>query len=318
MARDIDFNIGTHTLQRGCDIRDDVVLGRIYGNEDGPAVVVMGGISATRFVADGGRLDRGWWGRLVHKGGPIDLSRFHVIGMDFAPNLGSEHCPDAITPLDQAARLKALLDAQGISKVAAIIGSSYGGMSALAFAQHYPEALGQLCVIGAAHRPYPIGVAWRGIQRRIVRLGIEAGHPKAGLKLARELAMTTYRTPAEFADRFSLAETRSDPVMFDICDYLGARGDAFAAEMDAQKFLALSESIDLHRIEPEAIKTPTLLMTAISDQLAPLPEMRELRDRLGGPSELFTFNSLYGHDAFLKEYDAIGPRLAEFCDSLER
>jgi len=212
--------------------------------------------------------------------------------------------------------LKALLDDNAITKVAAIIGSSYGGMCALAFARDYPDSLDQLCVIGAAHRPYPIGVGWRGIQRRIVRLGLEANKPKDGLKLARELAMTTYRTPVEFADRFTLEETRTRPSQFDICDYLGSRGDVFAENMDAKRFLALSESIDLHRVEPETISTPTLLMTAISDQLAPLPDMRELRDRLSGPSELYTFTSLYGHDAFLKEYDAMDPRLAEFCKGL--
>ena len=159
-------------------------------------------------------------------------------------------------------------------------------------------------------------MAWRGIQRRAVRLGIEAGRPKEGLKLARELAMTTYRTAEEFADRFELKETSTSPSQFDICDYLGSRGDAFAELMDAQRFLALSESIDLHRVEPEEITTPTLLMSAISDQLAPLTDMRELRDRLSGPSELFTFTSLFGHDAFLKEYDAMSPRLAEFCGEL--
>ena len=113
------------------------------------------------------------------------------------------------------------------------------------------------------------------------------------------------------------AETATSPSQFDICDYLGSRGDAFAELMDAERFLALSESIDLHRVEPEAIKTPTLLMSAISDQLAPLTDMRELRDRLGGPSELFTFTSLYGHDAFLKEYDAMSPRLTDFCGGLK-
>jgi len=296
-------------------------MGRLYGNSDGPVIVVMGGISASRFIADAEDTTprnngRGWWSTLVREGGPIDLNTFQVLGMDFAPAVESDNRPDCITTHDQAERLKALLDAQGISKIAAIIGSSYGGMTALAFAHDYPEAVGQLCIIGAAHKPYPIGVAWRGIQRRAVRLGIEAGRPKEGMKLARELAMTTYRTAAEFADRFDLAETATSPSQFDICDYLGSRGDAFAELMDAERFLALSESIDLHRVEPEAIKTPTLLMSAISDQLAPLTDMRELRDRLGGPSELFTFTSLYGHDAFLKEYDAMSPRLAEFCGGL--
>jgi len=81
-------------------------------------------------------------------------------------------------------------------------------------------------------------VGWRGIQRRVVRLGLEADKPEAGLKLARELAMTTYRTPEEFADRFDLKKVGADPISFDICSYLGSRGDVFAANMDPQRFLA--------------------------------------------------------------------------------
>ena len=321
LGHDIEMKLGTHTLDRGCDLSDDVVHGRVYGNLEGPVIVVLGGISATRFVCDApphqkSRQGRGWWSRLVREGGAIDLNRFKVIGYDFAPNDGGDACPETITTTDQARRLKALLDSQGITKIAALIGSSYGGMCGLAFARDYPDMIGQLCIIGAAHRPYPIGVGWRGIQRRVVRLGLEAGKPEEGLKLARELAMTTYRTPEEFAHRFDLKETATNPSQFDICDYLGSRGDVFAANMDARRFLALSESVDLHRVEPESISTPTLLMTAISDQLAPLPDMRELRDRLAGSSELFTFTSLYGHDAFLKEYDAMDPRLAEFCAGL--
>ena len=321
MPRDITFNIGDNTLERGCVLKDDRVVGRLYGEDGKPVIVVMGCISASRFIADAQvsssrNNGRGWWSTLVHQGGPIDTQKFQVLGIDFAPTVDSNNRPDSITTFDQAARLKALLNAASISRVAAIIGSSYGGMTALAFAQAFPKLVGKLCVIGAAHKPYPIGVAWRGIQRRAVRLGIEAGRPKEGLKLARELAMTTYRTAEEFADRFELKETATSPSQFDICDYLGSRGDAFAELMDAERFLALSESIDLHRVEPEAITTPTLLMSAISDQLAPLTDMRELRDRLGGPSELFTFTSLFGHDAFLKEYDAMSPRLAEFCGNL--
>jgi len=313
---DIKLERGAISLERGCAMQNDIVRGRLYGNMNGPLIIVMGGISATRFVADGGRLDRGWWSQLVRKGGAIDLNQFKILGIDFAPEKDGADCPETITTADQAARIVDLLKAENLGPAKAIIGSSYGGMCALSFAQNYPDWVENLCIIGAAHKPYPIGVGWRGIQRRVVRLGLDAGTPEAGLKLARELAMTTYRTPEEFSDRFDLEETQNKPSQFDICDYLGSRGDVFAEQMDAKRFLALSESIDLHRVEPENITTPTVLMTAISDQLAPLTTMRELRDRLAGPSELFTFTSLYGHDAFLKEYDAMAPRLEEFCKDI--
>ena len=313
-ATDIQAELGEWELERGCTMSGDVVRGRLVGKEGGPLVVVLGGISATRFVAEdpSGRNGRGWWSRLVRPGGAIDLGRVRVLGLDFGPNVGAQSCPETITTTDQARRLKALIDAHDLGAVSALIGSSYGGMCGLAFARDYPDQINALCVIGAAHKPYPIGVGWRGIQRRVVRLAIEAGRPEAGLKLARELAMTTYRTAEEFADRFDLEETASAPSAFDICDYLGSRGDRFADGMDAQRFLALSESIDLHRVMPEDITTPTLIMGAISDQLAPLPALRELRDRLAGESELYTFTSLYGHDAFLKEWDAMEPRLERF------
>jgi len=102
---------------------------RMYGPEGAPIIVVLGGISATRFVADGGRHNRGWWYTLVRDGGPIDLTKFRVLGLEFAPTGDSRECPDTITTGDQASRLKAVMDAQGIEKVAAIIGSSYGGMT---------------------------------------------------------------------------------------------------------------------------------------------------------------------------------------------
>ncbi|MEM9599853.1 MAG: homoserine O-succinyltransferase [Pseudomonadota bacterium] len=311
-GRDIETELGDWTLERGCQMNGDVVRGRLYGPDGAPLIVVLGGISATRFVADSEPSGRGWWSRLVRRGGAIDIDRVQVLGLDFAPNETGLSCPETITTGDQAKRLKALLDAHQLGPLAAMIGSSYGGMCALAFARDYPHKVARLCIIGAAHNPYPIGVGWRGIQRRIVRLALAAGQPESGLKLARELAMTTYRTPEEFADRFAPSETASDPARFDICDYLESRGNAFANRMDAERFLALSESIDLHQVEPETIHTPTLLMSAISDQLAPLPILRELRDRLAGDSELFTFTSLFGHDAFLKEYDAMEPRLTAF------
>ena len=39
-GRDIELSLGTHTLSRGCELKDDHVKGRIYGNPDGPVIIV--------------------------------------------------------------------------------------------------------------------------------------------------------------------------------------------------------------------------------------------------------------------------------------
>ena len=288
------------------------ITGRLYGPAGAPLVVVLGGISASRFVAAGAGERQGWWPELVCQGGAIDLQRFRVLGMEHAPEDGAG-AQAAVTTEDQASRLRILLDQLGVARAAAVIGSSYGGMVGLAFARLYPKRLERLCVISASHRPYPPGVAWRGIQRRIVRLGLASGQAEDGLRLARELAMTTYRTPQEFAARFSARQSGHAPLRFDVCDYLHHCGERFARTMTAARFLALSESIDRHRIEPEGIRTPALLIAVDSDQLAPPEEMQALQARLGGPALLRTISSPYGHDAFLKETQKLSPLLSRFC-----
>jgi len=89
--RDRPFDVGaTDTvLERGDTLRGDVAHARMYGQEGAPIIVVLGGISATRFVADGGRNNRGWWSTLVRDGGPIDLSKFQVLGLELLVWLGA-------------------------------------------------------------------------------------------------------------------------------------------------------------------------------------------------------------------------------------
>ncbi|MDQ7019925.1 MAG: homoserine O-succinyltransferase [Robiginitomaculum sp.] len=314
MAQDVDVFLDHPALQGGDTPMGDHIRARLYGKKDAPLIIVLGGISATRFIADEAGQPAGWWPAMVGEGSPIDLRKTQVLGLDFAPQSHGDGSAIALSTQEQASRLRSVLDHLGIETAAAIIGASYGGMVALAFAKDTPARLGALCVISATHRPFPLGVAWRGIQRRIVRLAIQAGRPEDGLALARELAMTTYRSAEEFTERFEAMPTGANPTRFDVCDYLMACGAKFSSTMSAERFMALSESIDLHRVEPEDIKTPALLIASRSDQLAPPAEMQILQSRLGGPSDLVTLDSPYGHDAFLKETKALGSLLSAFIN----
>lgn len=278
------------------------------GASDAPTVIVQGGISATRDVSAPAGAEPGWWQALVAEGAAIDLARYRVLAIDWltAAELGAR----AISSEDQADALAALLDALGIAKAHAFVGSSYGAMVALAFAARHPQRADRLVLLAGAHRSHPLSTAQRSVQRGIVRLGQQSGQLDEALALARQLAMTTYRGSAEFGRRFTGEPSwRDERFHFPVEDYLEHQGRRFVERFDAERYLALSESIDLHAVEPEQVSLPTTLIGFPSDRLVPLADLCELQRRLRGPATLEVVESPFGHDAFLKEPEQLAPLL---------
>lgn len=292
-------------LQSGERLGQRQVVGRLHGRVGAPLIVVAGGISAGRFVHRTETNGLGWWSGAVSIRGPIDLSRFQVLAFDYAPEAEDGSKSVTITTHDQARLLGLILDEIGDPVVSAFVGCSYGGMIGLAFAELFPERVEQLIVVSAAHRAHPQATAWRGIQRRILKLAQEAGRPEDGVALARELAMTTYRTAEEFAERFETEAPTSAGQAYPVCEYLTARGKAYRTHTTPSRWLSLSDSIDRHNVTPEAITTPTTLIGFTSDRLVPIDDIRELAARLPALFRLVEAPSLYGHDAFLKEDEAV-------------
>jgi len=279
---------------------------RLFGPDDAPSVAIAGGISAGRAIADGAG-DRGWWRNIVGPGAAIDLRTTRVIGFDFLPNPGET--ARTITTGDQARALAHALSAIGVKSLSAFVGASYGGMLALAFAEQFPARVRKLCVISAADRPHAASTAVRGIQRRIVEFAIRGGDPKAGLSLARQLAMTTYRTPEEFEARFPHRPGANAGDPYAVCDYLIARGEAY--HMAPERFVTLSDSIDRHRVNPALISAPSLFIAAAEDRLVPAADTRRLA-AAAAAGRYVEISSLYGHDAFLKEDCVIAPLIRDF------
>jgi homoserine O-acetyltransferase len=298
---------GPTSLHHGGTL-DSLQIGYSLSGEPGmPVVLALGGISASRYVFDptGGR--NGWWHELVGPGKAIDTQRVAVLGMDYIGGSGATTGPTAgvsfpcISSHDQAQAIVHLLDHLQIPKLAAIVGASYGGMVALAFGERFSHRVERLIVISAADIPHPMATAWRSVQRNMARLGLEAGCPTQALELARALAMSTYRSPEEFAARF-----RKPPRMeygrpvFAVEEYLQARGREYAARNRPEGFICLSESIDLHQVDATKIPVRTEVVAVREDQLVPIADMRALTARLPD-ARLHEFSSLLGHDAFLKE-----------------
>lgn len=305
---------GSMTLSHGGALDSVRIAYCVTGPAHGPVVAALGGISAGRYVAASAAGNPGWWSNLAGRGRALDTTRFRVLGIDYLGGSGATTGPrgvahfPTVSSLDQARLLCATLNHLGIATLHAIAGASYGGMVALAFGERYPDRVARLLVVSAADVTHPMATAWRSLQRHVLRFALAQGQGREGLKLARALAMATYRSPEEFAARFRVpARVDGDGFRFAVEDYLFARGEEYAAHYDPQSYLRLSESIDLHAVDARRVTTPATLVAVREDQLVPLADMRALAARLAGPTQLVEISSIYGHDAFLKEADQLRP-----------
>jgi homoserine O-acetyltransferase len=288
-------------LQSGDALEQTTVIARVYGPANAPMVVAAGGISAGRVLfakEDTTDTAPGWWEGVAGPGEALDLNRFRVLSIEFAPQLPASRVY-TITTHDQARLVRLLLDQLGVQKIYSFIGASYGAMIGLAFAELYPDDVERLCIISAAHRAHPMSTAFRGLQRRMLQFGKENGKPQEGISLARQLAMTTYRSDAEFSERFDGAPPSTAGGNYVVCQYLRARGDAYAAT-DVNRWISMSDSLDRHRVDPSKIKARVYLAAVPTDRLVPYDDMKALDEQLAD-SVFIEFPSLYGHDAFLKE-----------------
>ena len=295
-------------LASGQQLAAREVVGRMHGPGRGPLVVVAGGISSDRFAAR-------WWSWAVRPGGPIDLERVRVLAFDLLP--GRDDPGVTLTTTDQARLLANLLDSLGEGRVDVFIGASYGGCIGLAFAAAFAERIGELAAISAAHRVHPAATAWRGVQRRLLGFARDCGREAEGIALARELAMTTYRTAEEFALRFSPFPPAEAGEPYPVCDYLISRGAAYAEATSAARWISLSDSLDRHSLEPEAVRCPLTVIGFTSDALVPIADIRELAARAPNLRRLIEAPSIFGHDAFLKERELVGRALHDLLTPLQ-
>lgn len=280
------------------------------GPATAPAVLVLGGISAGRHLTASRRYpEPGWWPGQVGPGRALDPTRLRLIGIDW---LGADGGLDApIDSADQADALAAVLDELGVRRLRLLVGASYGAMVGLSFAARHGERLRHLLAISGGHRAHPYASALRSVQRAIIRLAADPAQRPAALAVARQLAMLGYRTPAEIAGRFPHgASVAEGDVTVAAQAWLHGHGQRHARRTCATAALRLSESIDLHDVDPATIRTPATVVAVPQDAVVPVADLCDLVERLAGPAQLRLLPSPFGHDAFLKEHEAIAAAIA--------
>lgn len=294
----------------------------LTGLAGAPVVLALGGISATRHVlSNADDPSSGWWEGIGGAGRALDGNVRRVLGVEFMDGgRDAQGLPSrVVTTHEQAAAVVELLDALGIEQLDAAIGASYGGMVALALAERWPARVRRIVVISAAHEPHPMSTALRALQRATVELGLRTGHHVEAMIIARGVAMTTYRSAREFAERFPVSARAEHvpgaPIEFDVERYLRHSGERFSERMAPARFLALSLSADLHRVAPEQVSVPTTLIAAQGDTLVPPSQMRELGRLLPHLVAFHTLRSRRGHDAFLTETGRLSRLLTTILDA---
>jgi len=231
-----------------------------------------------------------------------------------------------------------LLDQLGIERVYAVIGGSLGGMQVLEWAAMYSDRVERIVPIAAGASFSDQGIAYNEVQRRVIMLDpawqngeYEDGEgPRYGLAIARMLGMITYQSDELMSARFQrrpgarYTEWPEFLGRYDVEGYLHYQGDKLVRRFDANSYLYLTRAMDSHDLGRgrggyhaglSRIRARTLAIGIRSDILFWPNQVRSLAEDLRAFSvdaRYWELDSPNGHDAFLKDFDQIGPVIAAF------
>jgi homoserine O-acetyltransferase len=286
----------------------------------------------------------GWWDHSIGPGKAIDTDRWFVVCPNVLGGCQGTTGPSSIAPdgrpygsrfptitiRDQVVVEAALADALGIERWAAVIGGSMGGMRALEWAVGYPDRLERAVVVacGAAASAEQIGLcavqneairsdpAWRGGDY----YGAGPGEgPHRGMGLARRIGHLSYRSEPELAARFGRSPQPGEDAFregrYAVESYLDHHADKLARRFDAGSYVVLSEAMNHHDVGrgrgglAEAlgrVRCKVSIAGIDSDRLYPLYLQQEMAELLPGRPDVTVVHSMYGHDSFLIESEAVG------------
>lgn len=287
------------------DIEVDCCL---WGPQDKPLIVILGGISASRWAIDCPLgTQTGWWNQVIHDDLTLNKNNYRFLTFEYFTFSDCVTNPPVISTQDQAKLLHKIQRKLDLPQFHAVIGSSYGGMVALAFAAKYPESLDRLVCIAAADKNSIKSQALRQIQRTIIGLGEQFALDSVGQKqlvsLARSLAMVGYRGESEWEQRFQQGEAGN--ALNEVTSYLQFHGDRFAEKFAATRYCQLSRSIDFHQVDVSSIEADTLLIGLSTDQMVPVSFIQIMGEKFKHSCQIHLIDSIYGHDGFLLEAEQI-------------
>jgi homoserine O-acetyltransferase/O-succinyltransferase len=278
-------------LRSGAELRDYELVYETYGRlnaDKSNAVLVCHALNASHHVAGsyaGQDKSEGWWDNLIGPGKPLDTDKFFVIGinnlgscfgstgpMHVNPATGRVYGADfpVVTVQDWVDAQARVLDALGITQLAAVLGGSLGGMQALDWSLRYPQRMRHCIAIATAPSLSAQNIAFNEVARRaiITDPDFHDGHfyahgvvPKRGLRVARMIGHITYLSDDVMESKFGRKmrdvqgalpldgraadfNYSTQDIEFQIESYLRYQGDKFSEYFDANTYLLITRALD--------------------------------------------------------------------------
>lgn len=323
------------TLESGYRLPGYHLAYHTYGtlNARGDNVVwVFHALTANSDAAD-------WWSGLVGEGKLFDPARYFIVCVNmpgscygsigplekipFCSHLFYHDFP-LFTTRDMIRAYQPLRAFLGIRKIFAGIGGSMGGQQLLEWAIEEPGLFEHIIPLAtnAVHSPW--GRAFNASQRLCIETDAtwKQWYPGAGMegmKAARSVALlsyrhyTTYEQHQQDGDSETLLGFRSE-------SYQRYQGEKLARRFNAFSYYRLSQSMDAHHVGRgrggieaalRQIEARVLVFGIRSDILFPPEEQHYIAEHIPD-AEFHLIDSIYGHDGFLLEFDAIQEEVIRF------
>lgn len=296
--------------------------------------------------------NQGWWQGLIGRGKALEPDRYFIICSNLLGSCYGTTGPTSINPqtdlkygmefppistIDMAQVQKALLDYLQIPFVQTIIGGSLGAMVTWQLAVTFPELARSVIPVAGTTAASPWVIGLNEVARQAILLQSESGNGihGAGLKLARMIAMISYRSEISFAQRFKRERVKNhsgnifDPEnRFQVENYLHYQGKKLVKRFDPFSYLTLTKAMDWHDVSigfsdtTEAlneIKASVLTVGIDTDRLFTAREMKQTAAQLTKLNKSIQYReikSIHGHDAFLIEYEQLNQIVASFLEEV--
>ncbi len=331
------FTIPDFRLQSGGVLAEATIsyltLGRLAPDGRNAILMTHGYTSGPEYVLGGEGASEGSWSALVGPGRPIDTDRYFVVSSNMlGSSFGSTNAasidpatgrpygsrfPD-LTVTDIVTAQRHLIEHLGVRHLVAVIGPSYGGFQAFAWAVTFPDLMHGIVAVVTAPKSPPGRLEplleqlaqdpnWNGGDY------YDRGGMLATTTRVRMETLRGYGIDAQLAERIPDPEAREAE--------LHRIARAWAEQFDANSLVILRKALRGYDVEPAfpRIRARVLYVLSTTDALFPPSLAEPVMDKLraaGVDARYVELDSPYGHLASGRDAGKWVPALRDFLGSL--